>query len=90
MAQARAARRVARPVVRGVFWRELALVLVCVEIAIFILAYGISNIAATVGYEIAILDYDLSIMPVWGPLLGFAIGAPLLFVARTAAQTFGT
>jgi hypothetical protein len=47
--------------------------------AIFILAYGISNIAATVGYEIAILDYDLSIMPVWGPLLGFAIGAPLLF-----------
>jgi hypothetical protein len=49
------------------------------QFAIFILAYGISNIAATVGYEITILHYDLSTMPVWGPLLGFAIGAPLLF-----------
>ena len=51
MAQARAARRAPRatkaerkagrerPVVRGVFWRELALVLVCVEIAIFILGF---------------------------------------------------
>jgi hypothetical protein len=49
------------------------------QFAIFILAYGISNVAATVGYEITILHYDLSTMPVWGPLLGFAIGAPLLF-----------
>jgi hypothetical protein len=47
--------------------------------AILILAYGISNVAAAVGYEIAVLNYDLSIMPVWGPLVGFAIGAPLLF-----------
>jgi hypothetical protein len=47
--------------------------------ALYILAYGISNVAATVGYEIAVLNYDLSIMPVWGPLVGFAIGAPLLF-----------
>src|SRR5256885_4268974 len=52
VAQARAARRAAResrldaekkprarPVARGVFWRELALVVVCVEIAIFILAF---------------------------------------------------
>lgn len=52
MAQARAARRANRPqskaqkkarreqpVARGVFWRELALVLVCVEIAIFILVF---------------------------------------------------
>jgi hypothetical protein len=47
--------------------------------AILILAYGISNVAAAVGYEIAVLNYDLSVMPVWGPLAGFAIGAPLLF-----------
>lgn len=47
--------------------------------SIFILAYGISNIAATVGYEIAVLNYDLSFLPVWGPLVGFTIGAPLLF-----------
>ena len=47
--------------------------------AILILAYGISNVAATVGYEIVILHYNIGIMPVWGPLLGFAIGAPLLF-----------
>jgi O-antigen ligase/cytochrome c-type biogenesis protein CcmH/NrfG len=50
VADARAARRAARankgqkarrdrPVVRGVFWRELALVLVCAEIAIFVLAF---------------------------------------------------
>jgi len=47
--------------------------------ALYILAYGISNVAATVGYEIAVLNYDWSIMPVWGPVVGFAIGAPLLF-----------
>jgi len=49
VADARAARRAARaskgkarrdrPVGRGVFWRELALVLVCAEIAIFVLAF---------------------------------------------------
>ena len=49
------------------------------QFAIFILAYGISNVAATVGYEIAILHYDLGKLPVWGPLAAFAVGAPLLF-----------
>ena len=38
MARRRAARR-ERPVVRGVFWRELALVIVCVETLIFILSF---------------------------------------------------
>jgi hypothetical protein len=47
--------------------------------ALFILAYGISNIAATVGYEITILHYDFSTTSVWGPVVGFAVGAPLLF-----------
>ncbi len=47
--------------------------------ALFILAYGISNVAAPVGYQIAVLDYDLSTLPVWGPLVLFTIGAPLLF-----------
>ncbi len=47
--------------------------------AIYLLAYGISNIAATVGYEIAILHYDWSAMTVWSPIVGFIIGAPLLF-----------
>jgi hypothetical protein len=36
-------------------------------------------VAATVGYEIAILHYDLGKLPVWGPLAAFAVGAPLLF-----------
>ena len=49
------------------------------QFAIFILAYGISNVAATVGYEVAILHYDLGRLPVWGPLAAFAVGAPLLF-----------
>ena len=47
--------------------------------AIFILAYGISNVAAPVGYQIAVLNYDLSTLPVWGPLVLFTLGAPLLF-----------
>ncbi|MEO8850050.1 MAG: hypothetical protein ABI440_15655 [Casimicrobiaceae bacterium] len=47
--------------------------------ALFILAYGISNVAAPVGYQIAVLNYDLSTLPVWGPLVLFTIGAPLLF-----------
>jgi len=38
VARRRAARR-ERPVVRGVFWRELALVIVCVETLIFILSF---------------------------------------------------
>ena len=47
--------------------------------ALFILAYGISNVAAPVGYQIAVLNYELSTLPVWGPLVLFTIGAPLLF-----------
>ncbi len=50
------------------------------QFAIFILAYGISNIVSTVGYEITILHYKISTMTVWGPLVGFGVGAPLLFV----------
>ena len=44
-----------------------------------IFAYGLTNVAAPVGYELAVLGVDLWIPPVWGPLLGFIIGAPLLF-----------
>lgn len=47
--------------------------------ALFILAYGISNVAAPVGYQIAVQNYDLTIMPVWAPIVGFIVGAPLLF-----------
>ena len=47
--------------------------------ALFILAFGISNVAAPVGYQIAVLNYELSILPVWGPLVLFTLGAPLLF-----------
>ena len=48
--------------------------------ALFILAFGISNVAAPVGYQIAVLNFDLSILPVWGPLVLFTLGAPLLFM----------
>jgi hypothetical protein len=44
-------------------------------------AYGISNVAATVGYEVAIEGVDLWIPPVWGPVLGFVLVGPLLFLA---------
>ncbi|HTW38249.1 MAG TPA: hypothetical protein VMD49_06755 [Steroidobacteraceae bacterium] len=45
-----------------------------------ILAYGVSNVAATVGYELTVEHAQLWIPPVWGPIAGFAVGAPLLFL----------
>jgi hypothetical protein len=44
-----------------------------------ILAYGISNIASTIGYKILVEHASPGQMPVWGPLVGFVVGAPLLF-----------
>jgi hypothetical protein len=45
-----------------------------------ILAYGISNVAATVGYKLALENASIWDPPVWGPIAGFVIGAPLLFL----------
>ena len=45
-----------------------------------LLAYGITNVAATVGYKIGLEHADLWAPPVWGPVVGFVIGAPLLFL----------
>jgi hypothetical protein len=45
-----------------------------------ILAYGVSNVAATVGYELTVEHAEIWVPPVWGPLVGFAVGAPLLFL----------
>ncbi|HET9389609.1 MAG TPA: hypothetical protein VFO44_08180 [Steroidobacteraceae bacterium] len=45
-----------------------------------LLAYGVTNVAATVGYELALEGADLWSPPVWGPVLGFMIGGPLLFL----------
>ena len=44
-----------------------------------ILAFGISNIASTVGYELSIEHAPWSLHTVWGPLVFFVIGAPLVF-----------
>lgn len=49
------------------------------KFAWIIFAYGISNVAAVIAYKVAIEGADLTAMPVWGPVVGFAIGAPLLF-----------
>lgn len=49
--------------------------------SLVILAYGVSNVAATVGYKLAIEGADLSMPPVWGPIVGFVVIAPLLFTA---------
>ena len=51
------------------------------KFALVILAYGISNVVATIGYKIAIEHAPLDLPPVWGPLVGFAIIAPLLFLS---------
>lgn len=45
-----------------------------------LLAYGVTNVAATVGYEIGVEGAPLSAPPVWGPVLGFVVAAPLLFL----------
>jgi hypothetical protein len=44
-----------------------------------IFAYGVTNVAAPVGYQISVLELDPLVPSVWGPMLGFVIGAPLLF-----------
>lgn len=46
-----------------------------------IFAFGVTNVAAPVGYQIALLQVDLWTLPVWGSIVGFVIGAPLLFTA---------
>jgi len=51
------------------------------KFALLILAYGISGVVAVVGYKIAIEHAPVNLPPVWGLVLGFVIGAPLLFLA---------
>ncbi len=45
-----------------------------------IFAYGLTNVAAPVGYQIAVLRLDPFVLTVWAPMFGFAIGAPALFL----------
>jgi hypothetical protein len=49
------------------------------KFGLLILAYGVSNIAATVAYKTIIEKAPWSTMTVWGPIVCFVIGAPLLF-----------
>ena len=58
------------------------------KFSLVILAYGISNVAATVGYKMAIERATLDMPPVWGPLVGFAILAPVFFTAPLLLFTF--
>ncbi len=44
-----------------------------------IFAYGITNVASTIAYKMAFEGATLAHHSVWGPLVGFVIGAPLLF-----------
>jgi hypothetical protein len=45
-----------------------------------LLAYGITNVAATIGYKIGLEHANWLTPPVWGPIAGFVVGAPLLFL----------
>ncbi len=49
------------------------------KFGLVILAYGISNVAPTVGYKLAFEGATLSTVSVWGSIVGFVVGAPLLF-----------
>jgi hypothetical protein len=49
------------------------------KFGIVILAYGISNVAPTIGYKLALEGATISVVAVWGIAVGFVIGAPLLF-----------
>ena len=51
------------------------------KFAIVILAFGISNVVATIGYKLGIEHAPITLPPVWGPVVGFIIGAPLLFLS---------
>lgn len=51
------------------------------KFAIVILAFGFSNVVATIGYKIAMENAPVELPAVWGPVVGFAIGAPLLFLS---------
>ena len=44
-----------------------------------IFAYGITNVASTIAYKLVFEGATLAHHSVWGPLVGFVIGAPLLF-----------
>lgn len=44
-----------------------------------ILAYGVTNVASTIAYKLAFENATFALAPVWGPLVGFVLGAPLLF-----------
>ncbi len=57
------------------------------KFALVILAGGISGVVATVGYKIAIEHAPVDLPPVWGLVLGFAIGAPILFLAPLLLYT---
>ena len=52
-----------------------------------IVAFGVSNIASTVGYEVSVEHAPWSLHTVWGPLVGFVIGAPLVFTLPLFAFT---
>jgi hypothetical protein len=49
------------------------------KFGLLILAYGITNVAATVAHELVIEKLSVHTLTVWGPILSFVIGAPLLF-----------
>lgn len=44
-----------------------------------IFAYGVTNVAAPIGYQLVVLKFDPWVPSVWGPALGFVLIAPALF-----------
>jgi hypothetical protein len=63
------------------------------KFALIIFAYGISNVAAVIAYKVGLEGAPLALPPVWGPALGFIVGAPLLFtipLLMFTAQLFET
>jgi hypothetical protein len=57
------------------------------QFGLAILAYGISNIASTAGYEVRVEQAPWSLYTVWCPLVIFVIGAPSLFTLPLFAFT---
>ena len=49
------------------------------KFGLLILAYGVSNVLATVSYELIIQKMTIDVMTVWGPIVSFVVGAPLIF-----------
>ncbi len=50
------------------------------KFGILLLAYGLGNVAAVTAYKLTIEQSSIHVLSVWAGIVGFVVGAPLLFL----------